>query len=99
MSVLIGDMEMPTAGLYIVSIDNTNGRDKTVATVERMLCIRNIRQIVGAFELSPVPPHGRLIDADALAAKCDDPHWCVWLSDIEDAPTVIPADPAEEEDE
>ena len=45
--------------------------------------------------LVEVPPHGRLIDADALAAKCDDPHWCVWLSDIEDAPTIIPA----EEDE
>ena len=40
----------------------------------------------------PVPDHGRLGDLDALADKCDDPHWCVWLSDIEDAPTVIPAD-------
>ena len=39
-----------------------------------------------------VPDHGRLGDLDALADKCDDPHWCVWLSDIEDAPTVIPAD-------
>lgn len=39
----------------------------------------------------PVPPHGRLIDADILAAKCDDPYWCVWLSDIDDAPTIIPA--------
>lgn len=30
----------------------------------------------------------RLIDADALRAKCDAPHWCVWMSDIDDAPTV-----------
>lgn len=39
--------------------------------------------------LVPVPQHGRLIDADILAAKCDEPYWCVWLSDIEEAPTVI----------
>lgn len=41
----------------------------------------------------PVPtPHGRLIDADALAAQCDDPYWCVWLNEIEDAPTIIEAE-------
>lgn len=39
--------------------------------------------------LVPVPPHGRLIDADALEAQCDDPYWCVWLTDIKDAPTII----------
>ena len=43
-----------------------------------------------------VPPHGRLIDGDALAAKCDSPYWCVWLSDIDNAPTIIPAGPEEE---
>ena len=43
--------------------------------------------------LVPVPtPHGRLGDLDALAAQCDDPYWCVWLSDIEAAPTIIQAD-------
>lgn len=40
----------------------------------------------------PVHDHGRLIDADELASMCDEPHYCVWLSDIDDAPTVIPAD-------
>lgn len=30
----------------------------------------------------------RLIDANALRAKCDAPHWCVWMSEIDDAPTV-----------
>ena len=67
MSVLIKGMEMPTTGLYFVSVDNTGGRDKTVVTVERMLGNRDVRQIVGSFELVPVPKHGRLIDADALA--------------------------------
>lgn len=46
--------------------------------------------------LVPVPPHGRLIDADVLAAKCDSPHWCVWLSDIDAAPTIVPAEEAKE---
>ena len=30
----------------------------------------------------------RLFDANALRAKCDAPHWCVWMSEIDDAPTV-----------
>ena len=36
--------------------------------------------------------HGRLGDLDELAAGCDAPHWCRWLSEIEDAPTIIPAE-------
>ena len=46
---------------------------------------------IGEAKAVPVPPHGRLGDLDALAAQCDDPYWCVWLSDIEAAPTIIPA--------
>lgn len=30
----------------------------------------------------------RLIDKDALIKLCDSPHWCVWMSEIEDFPTV-----------
>ena len=63
MSVLIKNMEIPKTGLYFVSVDNTNGRDKTVITVERMLGNRDVRQIVGSFELVQVPePHRDLID-------------------------------------
>ena len=32
----------------------------------------------------------RLIDADELREKCDAPYWCVWLSDIDNAPTIEP---------
>ena len=46
----------------------------------------------GDCPLVPVPDHGRLIDGDELARGCDDPYWCRWLSEIEDAPTIIPAD-------
>ena len=35
--------------------------------------------------------HGRLGDLDELAAGCDAPYWCRWLSEIEDAPTIVPA--------
>lgn len=60
MSILIKGMEMPTTGLYFVSVDETGGRDKTIVTVERMLGNRDVRHIVGSFELLPVSPHGRL---------------------------------------
>lgn len=30
----------------------------------------------------------RLIDKDALIKLCDAPHWCVWMSEIEDFPEV-----------
>ena len=35
--------------------------------------------------------HGRLGDLDELAAGCDAPYWCRWLSEIEEAPTIVPA--------
>lgn len=66
MSILIKGMEIPQTGLYFVGVDNTNGRDKTVVTVERMIGNRDVRQIVGSYELVPVPEHGRLIDGDVL---------------------------------
>ena len=43
----------------------------------------------------PVPPHGRLIDADAVTLKdgpCEYDDWCQWaLRQYQDAPTIIPA--------
>ena len=60
--------------------------------------------------LVPVPPHGRLIDADALEDKCSrqardewnkstGTNWgyayATFESDIEDAPTIIPAEEGE----
>ena len=30
----------------------------------------------------------RLIDANELRKLCDAPHWCVWLSEIDDFPTT-----------
>lgn len=39
--------------------------------------------------------HGRLGDLDELAAGCDAPYWCRWLGEIEDAPTIVPAERSE----
>lgn len=109
MGVYLYNMEMPTTGLYFVSVDNTGGRDKTVVTVERMLGNRDVRQIVGSFELVPVPPHGRLGDLDELhkeavrrsekAGTYDSWYNCtdrvISAFDIENAPTVIEAEEGE----
>lgn len=48
--------------------------------------------------LVPVPPHGRLIDADALAISTAMPldgksYQYVHIDNIKSAPTVIPAEP------
>ena len=47
--------------------------------------------------LLPVPPHGRLIDADALDSSETDylGNHLVYLVDIDDAPTIIPAEEGE----
>lgn len=103
MSGIYIPMEMPPTGLYFVSVDNTNGRDKAVVTVERMLGNRDVRQIVGSFELIPVPEHGRLIDADALFKEIGaDERFSILeamyvQSLISTAPTIIPAEPPKEE--
>ena len=101
MGIYIRGMEMPKTGLYFVSVDNTNGRDKTVITVERMLGNRDVRQIVGPFELVLVPPHGRLIDADALVNELVHSKF-FSMSDYNNfvglalkAPTIIPAEEGE----
>ena len=104
MSVYIRGMEMPQTGLYLVSVDNTDGRDKTIATAMKANDKKGMN-IIGSYELIPVPDHGRLIDADALikkvaenmeaAKKADNYDWwnaCSVVGDfVMDAPTIIPA--------
>ena len=98
MAVLIKGMEMPESGTYEVSIDSANGKDKTVMS----LFVRGEGGLIccGVYELIPVPPHGRLIDADALADSFDPSDF--WNPDAEDncfaavrivhsASTIIPA--------
>lgn len=96
MTILINGMEMPKDSemLYI----NIYPSGKVTIGMD-LRC----KQIATA---APIPPHGRLIDADALET---DTEYDQYLDDftsysheqIRMAPTIIPADPAEpaEEDE
>lgn len=86
--LLIRGMEMPKdiePGLVIEFADGIDGK--------RYARLYHYQHggLTEWLEAAPVPEHGRLGDLDALAAQCDDPYWCVWLSDIEAAPTIVPA--------
>ena len=79
------NMEMPTKGYRLLLVH----ADGTVQTTD------------GETAAVPVPPHGRLIDADAAVANRNaDMNWCYDLYDLPDylsgCPTIIPPDPAEE---
>lgn len=90
MSILIKGMEMPKEDEeIIIRIDS----DGTVMT-EYALPISGTKAV-------SVPPHGRLIDADALIKPKNqhiDVHsdeWYVEVRTIDDAPTIIPAEEGE----
>lgn len=80
MSILIKGMKMPEKGKYIDIIIFDSGK---------VVYYEDGQEFGEAVEL---PDHGDLIDKDSLVKMCDAPHWCVWLSEIEDAPIVIPAE-------
>jgi len=84
MSVLIKGMKMPKDREKIVFIFP----DGVVHVVEKDTPV---------FEAVPVPPHGRLIDADAIPYKKimfedDDFYYGVTQPYIDRMPTVIPAE-------
>ena len=85
--LLIKGMEMPIEGEAVV----------LVLSKENGIMMAEVDEYCGAvYEAVHISPHGRLVDADELEALCDAPYWCVWLSDIRDAPTVIEASEVEE---
>ena len=80
MSILIKGMEMPQDGCHHMICIYADG---TVSTGGRK------------YTAVPVPPHGRLIDADALEThECYDGEWeeVVYKDDIDAAPTIIDAE-------
>ena len=91
MSILIKGMEMPT------SCEKCEFHDGWCLRLPGIVQAMNERR--EDCPLVPVPPHGRLIDADALLKKCefvctddDEDIRAVRYSTIEDAPTIIPAE-------
>lgn len=83
MSVLIKGMEMPTAPIILILFP-----DGHVETKEYNIGARS--------KAIPVPPHGRLIDADALLKDYESSFYRkAVVTLMEDAPTVIPAEEGE----
>lgn len=88
MSILIKGMTMPKNCFECnFAVDGT-------CVAMRPIRIRDwkAKETTNYCPLVELPPHGRLIDADALRNLCDEPHWCVWLSEIDDAPTILEAE-------
>lgn len=92
------NMEMPKEGSCIQIVIDDDG--KVYPSVDR--CIMQIGSYATAI---PVPPHGRLIDADAVYKRLQKQAMSVWgdgnpryqiILDVMDAirfaPTIIPAD-------
>lgn len=84
MSILIKGMEMPKAGNWI-----------TVRIYYEGTCAEpnwqgDCRYMKGC-EAVPVPPHGRLIDADALP-RFGGRKGLIHASDVDAAPTIIEAE-------
>lgn len=87
MGVYIKGMEMPTSCAncdLAKHFDGYNENDCPFNCFSYYDCL-----------LVPVPPHGRLIDADAVSLEggpYEYDEWCKWaLEQYQDAPTVIPA--------
>lgn len=104
MGIYIKGMEMPTHCMdcpFMVSRDND---DCILQSAEANESFENWEQMRAGCPLVPIPPHGRLIDADALDADLEtqDMRTGEWdaigfsLSEIDNAPTIIPADEGEE---
>ena len=97
MDILIKGMDMPESGVYEISIDNTNERDKTIMTVYKREDDGFIH-VFDSYEIISVPPHGRLIDADELMKRCvmlpmDGGNLSIiYMSYLRNAPTVIEAE-------
>lgn len=89
MGIYIAGMEMPTGENSLLCIISPDG------SIEFKLDFEKRWHDGNAIE---IPPHGRLIDADALAKDYDgfpvriDP-W-VW-NELSHAPTIIPAEEGE----
>lgn len=83
MGVYIKGMEMPKDKPLIIKINPDGAVSSTFDNDYRK------------YAAIPVPPHGRLIDTDAVSLEggpYEYDEWCKWaLEQYQDAPTVIPA--------
>jgi hypothetical protein len=106
MSILIKGMEMPKS-CYKCPMRRRDGMDIVCPVAHERFSVADVNILdyrLDRCPLVPVPPHGRLIDADALkvslafAEKTAD--WAVpalraVLMVIDEMPTIIPAEEGE----
>ena len=92
MGIYLPNMEMPRKGqMLVIFPDGTS-----------YVCFNGMRERLTQTTAIPVPPHGRLIDADALIKQVkrdgirSDPFVRIVCDYFKDAPTIIEAEPAEE---
>ena len=108
MSVLIKGMEMPKNCYQCRMVDSCQYLWKPYDLDDYSDLQNMIEEGFTRADNCPlveVPPHGRLIDADALLSQYNDNIWTAWtdyakglrdvVKNIEDAPTIIPAEEGE----
>ena len=105
--IIIKGMEMPTRCFSCPMCDVENAEVNCAVSHCSYIEYREVDPKVAIQErpswcpLIELPPHGRLIDADALLAKENQHHeyfsdeWYVETRTIENAPTVIEASEVE----
>ena len=101
MDILIKGMEMPTSCYDCPLVDNECFGSIKCCYAKRWGSA-NMR--AADCPLVPVPPHGRLIDADVTReeidrmrpGRCYEDAWALTVMD--NAPTIIPAEPPKEEE-
>ena len=90
MSVYITGMEMPSCCGECRFLDECGDYPLCIITDEQRGYNFRIRELrMPHCPLIPIPPHGRLIDADAVDTTYSDPEV---IETLETAPTIIPAD-------
>ena len=107
MSILIPGMTMPKSCEkcpFCIVNRHDRGDDSLCRLINKEV-FTFMRSLPQDCPLVPVPPHGRLIDADALiglcnimADKCDGIGTSIWeqfRTTVEWCPTVIPAEEGE----
>ena len=89
MGVYIKDMKMPKEGEWISVNIFHDGK-----CFVQSWCGMDFN-FAAKLTAVPVPPHGRLIDTDAVSLEggpYEYDEWCKWaLGQYQDAPTVIPS--------
>ncbi len=102
MSILIKGMEMPSVCDACWALDEQGDYPMCRITGEqRGYNFQTRSRRMSKCPLVPIPPHGRLIDADVLLQRAISHGWSTpkWVSDIviDNAPTIIEAEEVNDE--